>query len=189
MLRPPPFLCAVCALQAQPGRWVLPPGQCHVSTPGELAVELVREKLLRRLHKELPYTLGVALVADRPWVPGGSLHGGRGQHGWVDSTRLGGDVNRHGAACDAQKHMEQHEGQHHDVQAADGDSSLQHVVQPSIGRFVHVEVLAANPRVKNIVIGPGGSIIEQYVTKPTQQELCDIFKQDVRLSVSVKVAA
>jgi hypothetical protein len=149
-------------------------------------VELVREKLLRRLHKELPYTLGVALVADRPWIPGGSSHGGRDQQGLLGNPR-------HDSACDdAQQQQQQgsygveQEHIHQNAQPADGDSSSQ---QPAVGRFVHVEVLAANPRVKSIVIGPGGSIIEQYVAKPTQQELCDIFKQEVRLSVSVKVAA
>jgi GTP-binding protein Era len=42
------------------------PQQAHAATPGELAVELVREKLYRRLNQELPYRLSVVLQSVAP---------------------------------------------------------------------------------------------------------------------------
>eukprot|EP00803_Ostreobium_quekettii_P004217 evm.model.scf_2920.3 EVM.evm.TU.scf_2920.3 scf_2920:10093-12574(-) len=43
--------------QASPKGWVLPPGAATDKDPASLAVELVRDKLYRRLNKELPYIL------------------------------------------------------------------------------------------------------------------------------------
>jgi GTP-binding protein Era len=55
-------------------------GQSHAASPGELAVELVREKLYRRLNQEIPYRLTVTLEAAGPDMsPGGAAAaGGRG---------------------------------------------------------------------------------------------------------------
>jgi GTP-binding protein Era len=49
----------------------MPAGQSHAATPGELAVELVREKLYRRLNQELPYRLTVTLEGVTPGPPAG----------------------------------------------------------------------------------------------------------------------
>jgi GTP-binding protein Era len=54
-------------------------GQSHAASPGELAVELVREKLYRRLNQEVPYRLTVALEAAGPdRTPGAAAAGGQG---------------------------------------------------------------------------------------------------------------
>ncbi|KAF6257138.1 P-loop containing nucleoside triphosphate hydrolase protein [Scenedesmus sp. NREL 46B-D3] len=58
---------------ARPGRWLMPPNQAHTASPGDLAVELVREKLYRRLNQELPYALTVQADSVRPLL--GSKHG------------------------------------------------------------------------------------------------------------------
>lgn len=52
----------------------MPAGQQHAASPGELAVELVREKLYRRLNQELPYRLDVSCEAARPAADGAGLY-------------------------------------------------------------------------------------------------------------------
>lgn len=54
--------------QAQPGKWQVPAECSHDKEPGQLAVDLVREKLFRRLHQELPYRLAPVLGAPPPHV-------------------------------------------------------------------------------------------------------------------------
>eukprot|EP00210_Caulerpa_lentillifera_P001942 g1864.t2 len=49
---------------ARDGEWIIPGGSKTDKSPGELAVELVREKLYRRLNKELPYILEPELVTE-----------------------------------------------------------------------------------------------------------------------------
>lgn len=60
-------------MQARPGLWLLPPDQAHTASPADLAVELVREKLYRRLNQELPYALTVQADSVKPLL--GSQHG------------------------------------------------------------------------------------------------------------------
>eukprot|EP00878_Enallax_costatus_P025437 GHUV01027215.1.p1 GENE.GHUV01027215.1~~GHUV01027215.1.p1 ORF type:complete len:205 (+),score=82.45 GHUV01027215.1:179-793(+) len=113
--------------KARKGTWLMPPGQASASTPSELAVELVREKLFRRLNQELPYTLAVATESVRQ-LP---------------------------------------EGQ---------------------GLSIVVSVTVKSKRVKAIVVGKGGEIIQDYVTVPTQKELSRVLQVPVQLVVTVKVA-
>lgn len=47
--------------QAVPGPWLFPQGEATNLAPEELALELLREKLFRRLNKELPYRLHIRL--------------------------------------------------------------------------------------------------------------------------------
>lgn len=56
------------------------------------------------------------------------------------------------------------------------------------GMVIRVNVLARNNRIRSIVVGKGGEIIQGYVALPTQQELQRILQVPVRLHVSVKVA-
>jgi len=65
-------LRAFLASRAAPGAWPLPRGEATDLSAAELAVELVREKLYRRLNQELPYRLSVSLRGQRP-LPGGGL--------------------------------------------------------------------------------------------------------------------
>lgn len=58
-------------VQAQPGSWLLPAGHSRAASPGELAVEFVREKLYRRLNQELPYRLNVTLESVTAGPPDG----------------------------------------------------------------------------------------------------------------------
>lgn len=64
--------------QAQPGSWLMAAGQSHAASPGELAVELVREKLYRRLNQEIPYRLTVTLEAAGPDLTLGGAAGAQG---------------------------------------------------------------------------------------------------------------
>ena len=105
----------------------MPPGQASASTPSELAVELVREKLFRRLNQELPYTLAIATESVRQ-LP---------------------------------------EGQ---------------------GLSILVGVTVKNKRVKAIVVGKGGEIIQDYVAVPTQKELSRVLQVPVQLVVTIRVA-
>lgn len=114
--------------QARRGAWVLPPGQSHAATPGELALELLREKLYRRLNQELPYTLVTAL------------------------------------------------------------ESVVQLAPPRAGLRICVSVTVPNKRVKAMVVGKGGAVIQDYVAGPTQAELARILGEPVALVVSVKVA-
>jgi len=52
----------------------MPAGQSHAASPGELAVELVREKLYRRLNQELPYRLAVMLEGVSSQTTGQGLY-------------------------------------------------------------------------------------------------------------------
>lgn len=45
-----------------------------------------------------------------------------------------------------------------------------------------------NQRVKAMVVGKGGEIIQRYVTEPTARELERLLKVQVKLVVSVKAA-
>lgn len=44
-------------MQATPREWTFPPGVITDKDPVNLALELVREKLYRRMNKELPYQI------------------------------------------------------------------------------------------------------------------------------------
>lgn len=55
-------------LQAQPGLWLLPDGASHDKDAAGLALELVREKLFRELHRELPYSMDVLLAPPAPRI-------------------------------------------------------------------------------------------------------------------------
>lgn len=57
----------------------MPGDQRAAASPGELAIELVREKLYRRLNQELPYRLTVTLESVSGLVGGGGA-GGNGLH-------------------------------------------------------------------------------------------------------------
>lgn len=105
----------------------MPAGQASASTPGELAVELVREKLFRRLNQELPYTLAVA----------------------TESVRQ---------------------------------------LPQDKGLSIVVSVTVKSKRVKAIVVGKGGEIIQDYVAVPTQKELSRVLQTPVQLVVTIKVA-
>jgi GTP-binding protein Era len=104
----------------------MPPSQSHAASPGDLAVELVREKLYRRLNQELPYALTVEADSVRP------LLGSRS------------------------------------------------------GLAIHITVFVKSRRMRSIVVGKGGSIIQGYVTQPTEAELARILEAPVKLTVSVK---
>jgi GTPase Era involved in 16S rRNA processing len=110
---------------AKPGTWVLPPGVSHGASPAELAVELVRERLYRRLNQELPYRLAVSCEPPRPG-PGGGL-------------------------------------------------------------VLRVRVAVPNPRVRSIVVGRRGAIVQEYVTVPCQDALARVLGVPVRLEVTVTV--
>jgi GTPase Era involved in 16S rRNA processing len=112
------------ALQAVPGRWQFAAGQSHGASPGELALELVREKLYRRLNQELPYTLEIHLRSVQELPAGQGLH-------------------------------------------------------------ISIGVTVKNKRLKAMVVGREGSIIQEYVTLPTEAELAKILKQPVKLLVAV----
>jgi GTP-binding protein Era len=104
----------------------MPPDQAHTASPADLAVELVREKLYRRLNQELPYALTVQ----------------------ADSVRL--------------------------------------LLGSKSGLAIHITVFVKSRRVRSIVVGKGGSIIEGYVAQPTEAELTRILAAPVKLTVSVK---
>ena len=294
----------VVLLQAQPGSWLVPPGQCHLSTPDDLAVELVREKLLRRLHKELPYKLVVRSLGVR-FVPPRGKHGRlmkdvdqrqqqqqgqqqqdywnwqlqqqqQGQWQQQEQEQQSGEWHqqqqqarpqqqhqgiRH-QADDWQRQQQQQqqqpgeqqqsqqldqqqqqqerqqqgerqhndnwqeqqqqvlqEGRHHpsgeqqekqqqqqqltleeqhgqQQQQLAGDLLSNGLTNGAAGAeqgarrgllHIGVEVLTGKPRVRSIVVGPKGSIIQDYVVQPTQEELSALFGHEVRLHVSVKV--
>lgn len=56
------------------------------------------------------------------------------------------------------------------------------------GLFIRLSVAVRNQRVKAMVIGKGGEIIQRYVTEPTAKELERLLKVPVNLVVSVKAA-
>ncbi len=64
---------AVAMLQAMPAPWLLPPGVAHDQDAGDLAVELVREKLFYHLHQELPYALNPKLQGEPSVMRDGRL--------------------------------------------------------------------------------------------------------------------
>lgn len=105
----------------------MPPDQATTSSPGELAVEFVREKLFRRLNQELPYTLVIAAEAVR--------------------ERAG-----------------------------------------TQGMLIVVSVTVKSQRIKGLVVGKAGSIIQDYVTLPTEAELSKLLQTPVKLLVTVKVS-
>lgn len=120
-------LHVVMLLQAHKGAWLMPPGPAAAASPGELAVELVREKLFRRLNQELPYTLTTVVESVRQLPANSGLH-------------------------------------------------------------IVVNVIVKNQRVKAIIAGKGGEIIQDYVTVPTQKELSRVLQVPVQLVVTIKKA-
>lgn len=63
------YLCG----KAQPGPWPFPEGQVTDLTPSELSVELVREKLYRRLNQAVPYRLHPRVVECSEGPQGGLI--------------------------------------------------------------------------------------------------------------------
>ena len=110
---------------AKDGDWVLPPGVATDKSSGQLAVELVKEKLYRRLNREVPYRLDVDLIRE----------------GLSESGK----------------------------------------------RLFEVIVWVPNNHVKKIVVGRGGSVIDEYVTQKTREELESAFQKSVVLLVHVKL--
>ena len=103
----------------------MPPGAFTDKSTGQLAAELVKEKLYRRLNQEIPYRLDVDLVRE-------------GQ-------------------CESGEYL------------------------------FEVIVWVPNNHVRKIVVGRGGSVIEEYVRQPTRQELESVIQKRVFLNVDVKV--
>lgn len=111
--------------KALPKGWILPPGTTSDQSPIYLALELVREKLYRRLNEELPYNLELV----------------------------------------------------HDTWKRMRDGSV----------FIEHTLFVDNKNVKNIVVGKGGEVIQNYVVARARAELEKILKLRVLLVVKVKV--
>jgi GTPase Era involved in 16S rRNA processing len=148
----------------------MPAGQSHAATPGELAVELVREKLYRRLNQELPYRLTVtqevvhtlkfrAQVPAEPGAAPAAAADGPGETGAVPSA----------APAEAAA-----------MAAVPGEGSPE-------GLYIRIRVDVASKGIKSIVVGKGGGVIQKYVAEPTQAELARILKRPVKLVVGVKI--
>lgn len=226
----------------------MPAGQSHAASPGELAVELVREKLFRRLNQELPYKLIVRLDGVNPlllqhgsssasssWQQDSAIAAGSDTAGGGGPTTttsqppasLGpapeldlaaavlptGGEGASGVAEVAAAHHSTPlttltpacEPRSHWVQGltdalpagADAAGSLgsgssgvgggASDVSQGSGLCIKVTVGVASKSIKAIVVGKGGQVIQHYVARPTQAELCRILKQPVKLVVGVKV--
>lgn len=109
---------------AKEGDWIFPDGEATDKTPGELAVELVREKFYKRLNKELPYRIEIQLLES--------------------------DISKDGAF------------------------------------FFDIMVRVPNERVRGIVIGRRGCILEDYVKQKAKSELESAFKNKVFLNITVR---
>jgi GTPase Era involved in 16S rRNA processing len=134
-------------------------GQSHAASPGELAVELVREKLYRRLNKEIPYRLNVAVEAVGPWRPRPPLPA-------AATAETAATATAKAAREPTEPRQDPVEGE---------------------GLYIRVGVGVASKLVKSIVVGKGGEVIQEYVAEPTQAELTRILKQPVKLVVGVRI--